>query len=132
MHPDFKEAWDKKAQSELATPAITDALKEEIDAKWDAIRQAQARDGEAPKELVESGGWSVCAARQAQAFPADPFNKQNWKNLGRRKRTSRCWEGRKAAIWDCRSTNADHAAKLDNTQQTGWPSRCSRNRLSIT
>ena len=125
MHPDFKAAWDKKAQSELATlPAITDALKEEIDAKWDAIRQAQARDGEAPKELVEevAGYESVYAARQAQAaFLADPFNKQNWKNLKAAEANVQVLNGKAgkqlSEIADQRTQIMQQ--KLDNTQQTG-------------
>ena len=125
MHPDFKEAWDKKAQSELATlPAITDALKEDIDAKWDAIRQAQARDGEAPKELVEevAGYESVYAARQAQAaFLADPYNKQNWKNLKAAEANVQVLNGKTgkqlSEIADQRTQIMQ--TKLDNKQQTG-------------
>lgn len=125
MHPDFKAAWDKKSQSELATlPAITDALKEEIDAKWDAIRQAQARDGEAPKELVDevAGYESVYAARQAQAaFLADPYNKQNWKNLRAAEQNVQVLNGRTGKqlsdIADQRTQIMQ--TKLDNKQQTG-------------
>lgn len=125
MHPDFKEAWDKKVQGELSTlPAITDSLKDEIDAKWDTIRQRQAADGEAPKELIDevAGYESVYAARQAQAaFLADPYNKQNWKNLKAAEQNVQVLNGRAGKqlsdIADQRTQIMRE--KLDNKQQTG-------------
>lgn len=125
MHPDFKAAWDKKVQGDLSTlPAVTDSLKDEIDAKWDAIRQRQAADGEAPKELVDevAGYESVYAARQAQAaFLADPYNKQNWKNLKSAEQNVQVLNGRAGKqlsdIADQRTQIMRE--KLDNKQQTG-------------
>lgn len=125
MHPDFKEQFEASLkQASGPIDEIAGQLKDNIDARYTAIHAAQAKDGEAPLELVDetSGYESVYAARQAQAaFLADPYNKQNWKNLKAAEQNVRILQGKAgkqiSEIADARTALME--TKFDAKQQSG-------------
>jgi hypothetical protein len=97
INPKFKEKWEKALLNEkLPLSMQLLALGDEVRSRSAALKEAQAKTGEAPMDLAEelTGYGAVERARLIQQdWLEDPFNKQKWLNLKKAEQDIRILNG---------------------------------------